>query len=84
MILSHIPIHPNSLARWGTNVHGHLHSNVVTKEDIVEDGWEDRFNKKYVLAQVPDHRYFCVSVEQINYTPISLENLKLEIVKRQS
>jgi calcineurin-like phosphoesterase family protein len=29
MILSHIPIHPESLSRFGTNIHGHLHSNRV-------------------------------------------------------
>lgn len=28
-ILSHIPIHPASLARWDMNIHGHLHSNTV-------------------------------------------------------
>lgn len=28
-ILSHIPVHPESLGRWGLNIHGHLHSNVV-------------------------------------------------------
>lgn len=27
-ILSHIPIHPESLARWRANIHGHLHDNV--------------------------------------------------------
>jgi calcineurin-like phosphoesterase family protein len=25
VILSHIPIHPDSLGRFGTNIHGHLH-----------------------------------------------------------
>ncbi len=25
-VCSHIPMHPASLARWGVNVHGHLHS----------------------------------------------------------
>ena len=28
-IMSHIPIHPESLSRWELNIHGHLHSNVV-------------------------------------------------------
>lgn len=28
-IMSHIPIHPGSLARWKVNIHGHLHSNLV-------------------------------------------------------
>lgn len=31
-ILTHIPIHPSSLGRWGFNIHGHLHSNVVEDE----------------------------------------------------
>ena len=60
MILTHIPIHPESLARWGLNVHGHLHNNVVLR----------------TLSQIPDHRYFNVSMERINFTPISLEEVK--------
>lgn len=56
-ILTHIPIHPNSLSRWEGNIHGHLHSNIVT----LSDG-------------SPDTRYMCLSVEHINYTPISLED----------
>ncbi len=57
MILSHIPIHPESLGRWNWNVHGHLHCNRVK------------------LDGVPDPRYKCVCMEQINYTPVSLEEL---------
>jgi len=26
-VLSHIPIHPESLSRWKANIHGHLHGN---------------------------------------------------------
>lgn len=63
MILTHIPIHPESLARWGLNVHGHLHNNVV----------------KLNLAQIPDHRYFNVSMERIDFTPISLEEVKQNV-----
>ena len=59
MLLTHIPVHPLSLARWGLNVHGHLHSYNVP----------DQYGK-------PDKRYRCVSVEQINYTPISLEEIR--------
>ena len=29
LIMSHIPIHPDCLGRWGNNVHGHLHDNVI-------------------------------------------------------
>lgn len=61
ILITHIPVHPDSLARWGFNVHGHLHTNRVMCPRA-SDG--------------PDERYFCVSVEQINYTPISLEEVK--------
>lgn len=61
MLLTHIPIHPNSLSRWRINIHGHLHSNVVTIGD----------------TQVPDDRYFSVCMERLDdYTPISLEDIK--------
>ncbi len=36
MILSHIPIHEDSLGRFGVNIHGHLHSNRVKKDGIVD------------------------------------------------
>lgn len=29
LLLSHIPVHPESLGRFGTQIHGHLHSNRV-------------------------------------------------------
>lgn len=63
MILTHIPIHPDSLARWGLNVHGHLHYQVV----------------RLPLSQIPDRRYYNVSMERINYTPISLEEVKKQV-----
>ena len=28
-VMSHIPLHPESLSRWKLNLHGHLHQNVV-------------------------------------------------------
>lgn len=31
-IMSHIPIHPDSLGRWGLNIHGHLHGGTI-KDD---------------------------------------------------
>lgn len=57
MLLTHIPVHVASLARWGFNVHGHLHSNVV------------------MSGAHMDPRYLCVSVEQVNFTPIPLETV---------
>lgn len=71
MLLTHIPVHPDSLARWGFNVHGHLHANSVTKEIRNDDDYA--FFKS---IKVLDDKYKCVSVEQINYTPISLEEVK--------
>lgn len=32
-ILSHIPIHPSSMDRFDINIHGHLHTRRVLKED---------------------------------------------------
>lgn len=66
LIMTHIPIHPESLARWGLNVHGHLHANVVKRE----------------LSHLPDPRYFSVCMERINYTPISLEEVKKQVKVR--
>ena len=57
-IATHIPIHPDSLGRWGLNIHGHTHRHTI-----------------------PDARYFCVSLEQINNTPISLDEILKEINK---
>ena len=75
-ILSHIPIHPGSLWRgkrkcWMTNIHAHLHAEVVNRVDGQdgEDGIE------------PDARYFSVCVERINYTPISLEEIRKRVLQ---
>ena len=52
VILTHIPIHPDSILPGWINIVGHLHCNPV-----------------------PDERYKCVCLEQINFTPISLDEL---------
>ena len=36
MILSHIPIHEESLGRFGVNIHGHTHANRVMKDGVVD------------------------------------------------
>jgi calcineurin-like phosphoesterase family protein len=36
MILSHIPLHPESLGRFGVNIHGHLHSGRVMSDGAVD------------------------------------------------
>lgn len=67
MILSHIPIHSDSLGRFGVNIHGHLHSNRVMRRDLFSDQLE------------VDTRYHCVCVEQTpNFAPILFE----DVIKR--
>lgn len=56
-IMSHIPIHPQSLSRWKLNIHGHLHGNHVY------DG----------APHHSDKRYRNVCVEQTNFRPIELD-----------
>ena len=36
MILSHIPIHPDSLGRFGVNIHGHTHANRVMNGKVID------------------------------------------------
>ncbi len=60
LILTHIPIHPESLARWGKNVHGHLHANRVLTD-------KGHIDTRYVNVSME-----CLD----NYTPISLEEVK--------
>lgn len=65
VILSHIPIHPESLGRFGTNIHGHLHYQRVLSEHNLH-------------GPRPDPRYICVSLEHTNYSPIEIHQaLKL-------
>lgn len=68
-IMSHIPIHPESLSRWKINIHGHTHYRNMMKTV-----------KRYGIfpKRVIDERYVCVSVEQTNFTPISLDEILKE------
>jgi calcineurin-like phosphoesterase family protein len=66
-ILTHCPVHPMELEyRFPKNIHGHIHNKVVLKplaNDPTGYGYE------------PDERYVCVSCEQVDYTPKTLEEL---------
>lgn len=35
VILSHIPVHPDCLGRFGTNIHGHLHQNKLKDPNYI-------------------------------------------------
>ena len=76
MILSHIPIHEESLARFGTNIHGHLHSNRVMVHDIVN---HNNGHVSYRGMKI-DPRYHCVCVEQTDFRPILFEDVVQRIL----
>lgn len=67
-ILTHIPIHPASLGRWGINIHGHTHARRVLMHPNLSD------------QQTPDTRYVCVSLEQTDFFPVELT----EVLKENS
>jgi len=70
MILSHIPLHEASLGRFGTNIHGHLHTGRVKKARGV-----DAKTGTVLYSDENDVRYHCVCVEQTNFAPILLEDV---------
>jgi calcineurin-like phosphoesterase family protein len=70
MILSHIPVHEASIGRFGTNIHGHLHTNRVKKARGV-----DARTGTVLYSDENDVRYHCVCVEQTDFAPILLEDV---------
>ena len=70
MILSHIPVHVESLGRFGVNIHGHLHANRVMRIRGV-----DVKSGEVLYSKEIDPRYHCVCVEQTDFAPISLEEV---------
>lgn len=66
-IMSHIPIHPQSLSRWLLNIHGHTHANSVELFLSTPDD-----------PGVPDPRYYCACVEQQDYKPRLLDDILKE------
>ena len=50
-ILTHVPIHPDSLERWGVNIHGHLHANKLR-------------DKRYKCVSVEHTNYTPITIEE--------------------
>jgi calcineurin-like phosphoesterase family protein len=73
MILSHIPVHEESLGRFGVNIHGHLHANRVKKPR----GYDVKTGTMLYSNEI-DPRYHCVCVEQTDFRPILFE----DVIKR--
>lgn len=57
-VLSHIPMHRDSLSRWKANIHGHLHNKVVLSSDGSPD-------PKYINVCVEKINYTPISFEEI-------------------
>jgi calcineurin-like phosphoesterase family protein len=75
MILSHIPLHADSLGRFGVNIHGHLHANRVKKARGV-----DAKTGEILYSDEIDPRYHCVCVEQTpDFAPILFEDVVARI-----
>lgn len=75
MILSHIPMHDAQMRRFGTNIHGHLHSNRVMKAN----GFDKKTGTVTYGNQI-DPRYHCVCVEQTDFRPILFEEVQQRIL----
>jgi calcineurin-like phosphoesterase family protein len=69
-ILSHIPVHKDSIARFGANIHGHLHANRVRKPRGVNVK-----TGEILYSNDIDPDYYCVSVEHTDYRPILFEDV---------
>jgi calcineurin-like phosphoesterase family protein len=75
MILSHIPVHSDSLGRFGTNIHGHTHANRVRRARGV-----DVRTGEILYGDEVDVRYHCVCVEQTpDFAPMLLEDVLARI-----
>lgn len=67
LLLTHIPVHAGSFEMKNlTNVHGHTHRHWVSTEDA--NG-----------QRVNDTRYFNVCVENHNYTPINIDEVRSRV-----
>jgi calcineurin-like phosphoesterase family protein len=71
ILMSHIPVHPSTFGKaHKINVHGHIHERrIMIPAPFYPDG----------MLKIPDPKYFCVSCEHINYTPMELGAIELEI-----
>lgn len=75
IILSHIPIHTDSIGRFGCNIHGHLHANRVRKARGV-----DVKTGQILYSNEIDPRYHSVCVEMTDFAPILFEDACKRIV----
>jgi calcineurin-like phosphoesterase family protein len=78
-VLTHVPVHPDSIERWTGNFHGHTHwHRVMRKANLRED-----CDGNVLWDTVIDKSYLCLCVEHTNFTPISLEDAKARFEAQQ-
>lgn len=70
LVMTHVPVHSGSLDRWRGNIHGHLHSYAVIAPAYVNSEGKVMYDEAR-----EDPKYFCASVERINFTPIPFETI---------
>jgi calcineurin-like phosphoesterase family protein len=58
-ILTHIPIHPESLSRWHGNIHGHLHHRSVMLGDKIDP--------RYICVSAEQVGYFPIPLEDVQH-----------------
>ena len=74
ILFTHIPVHPESLGRFSANAHGHTHCN-----NYAPAIRHKRVNDKLDLTRPYKVPYINCCVEQLDYRPISLEELHEKI-----
>jgi calcineurin-like phosphoesterase family protein len=68
-IFTHAPLHPMSLEKFGCNIHGHTHTNIVKKPS--EIGGMER-----------DQSYLNVCVEYTDYAPLPLDEVFGRVIRQ--
>jgi len=80
ILMSHIPVHPSTFGKaHKVNVHGHIHDKRVRHDVDTSGTWEFIDFDKAIWHGNIDKRYFCVSCEHINYTPMELGAIEIEV-----
>lgn len=59
ILLAHIPIHPNSMARWKGQIHGHLHADIVELSKHHPD-------KRYYNVSCEQINYAPIDFDEVN------------------
>ena len=78
IIYSHIPIHPSSIGSARANVHGHIHNNQGSEFEPVVKVYAKQEGIPPLRVVKP---YINVSVEVINYHPVTVGWIKEQVKK---